>query len=287
MKNNNLFIILLILIMVLFILTGCTIGKVESKEIVKEVYIDVNDESEENKDTSYDNGNKNNDNNNENNKLNEIDNNIFTICIDPGHQDTPDKSEELIAPGATKTKIKAKLGAKGIVTGKTEYELNLEASFILKEILESQGIKVIMTRTTHNVNLSNKDRAEIANKTNSDLLIRVHADQNRNKTLKGASILTPSKESTYTKDIFEKSKLCSELIFKRLKENEKIDVTKIVYRSDIVGFNWSKVPVMLVEMGYMSNPEEDKKLSNPNYLKMLVEELANGLLDYKKAVESN
>ncbi|MGM9933770.1 MAG: N-acetylmuramoyl-L-alanine amidase, partial [Clostridium sp.] len=47
---------------------------------------------------------------------------------------------------------------------------------------------------------------------------------------------------------------------------------------DMTGFNWSKVPVILVEMGFMSNPEEDKLLSDEGYQNKLAQGLCNGIV---------
>nr|WP_246869632.1 N-acetylmuramoyl-L-alanine amidase [Priestia megaterium] len=46
------------------------------------------------------------------------------------------------------------------------------------------------------------------------------------------------------------------------------------------GFNWSKVPSTLVELGFMTNPTEDKNLSDPLYLKNLLTNIADGILHY-------
>ena len=48
------------------------------------------------------------------------------------------------------------------------------------------------------------------------------------------------------------------------------------------GFNWSKVPVILPEIGFMTNPEEDKKLSDEAYLTHVMELLASGIEEYVK-----
>ncbi|WXB92865.1 N-acetylmuramoyl-L-alanine amidase [Bacillus sp. FJAT-52991] len=46
------------------------------------------------------------------------------------------------------------------------------------------------------------------------------------------------------------------------------------------GFNWSKVPVILAEIGFMTNPEEDLKLADPAYLTKLMQLIANGIEQY-------
>lgn len=204
----------------------------------------------------------------------------FLVVIDPGHQDRANIAPEPIGPGAKETKMKVTGGTSGVATGKPEYKLTLEASLILGQLLESRGVRVIFTRTTNNVNISNKERAEIANQNNADLLIRIHADGSTNSKVHGLSVLTPIENSRYTKKIFDDSLRASEFIIDETKKNESVQVNGISYRGDMSGFNWSKVPCTLVELGFMTNPTEDKNLSDPGYLKKLLTNIANGVMQY-------
>ena len=56
----------------------------------------------------------------------------------------------------------------------------------------------------------------------------------------------------------------------------------VIERKDLTGFNWSTVPVVLVEMGFLSNPEEDKKLSTDSYKDKISKSLANGVSEIFK-----
>jgi N-acetylmuramoyl-L-alanine amidase len=204
----------------------------------------------------------------------------FLVVIDPGHQQRANLGKEPVGPGASETKIKVTGGTSGVATGKPEYELTLEASLILGDILEKRGVKVIYTRTTHDVNLSNKERAEIANQNNADLFIRVHADGSENRSVKGLSVLTPSKDDEFTKAIFQDSLQASQLILDETRKNPAIKVNGISYRGDLSGFNWSKVPSTLIEMGFMSNPTEDENLSDTVYLTNLLTNVADGITKF-------
>ena len=99
-----------------------------------------------------------------------------TIVIDPGHQTRGDSSKEPIGPGATETKAKVTTGATGISTKQKESELALKVALLLEKALKEEGYNVIMTRTTNNVNISNKERAMIANNAEADAFLRIHAD---------------------------------------------------------------------------------------------------------------
>ena len=99
-----------------------------------------------------------------------------TIVVDPGHQAKGDSSKEPIGPGASETKAKVTTGATGIYTKQQESELALKVALLLEKELKQEGYNVIMTRKTNNINISNSQRAKIANDAKADAFIRIHAD---------------------------------------------------------------------------------------------------------------
>ncbi|MEK4027846.1 N-acetylmuramoyl-L-alanine amidase [Pseudobacillus sp. FSL P4-0506] len=204
----------------------------------------------------------------------------FLVVIDPGHQAKANLEQEPIGPGAKETKYKVTGGTTGAATGKPEYVLTLEASNLLKSQLEQRGIKVIMTRTMHEVNISNQERAEIANKNGANLFVRIHADGAESAAVNGFSVLVPAKESPYTKSIFDKSYQAGQSVLKSVSAEVPLHQGGIFFRSDMSGFNWSRVPVILPEIGFMTNPEEDRKLSDSAYLTNLMSLLADGIKNY-------
>ena len=203
----------------------------------------------------------------------------FTICIDPGHQEKGDNKTEPISPGSGQRKARVSSGTAGVGTKKAEYIVNLEASMILKEILKAKGYNVVMTRESHNVTISNAERAEVANKCNADLTIRIHCDSLNDSGKTGATILVPSKNGQNTKSIFEASNKYAKILEKNLKTGG-IKVNGVFERSDITGFNWSQVPVVIFEKGFMSNWNEDKMLCDTSYQKKLKESLAKSIDEY-------
>lgn len=204
-----------------------------------------------------------------------------TIFIDPGHQRKGDLSKERVSPSSNETKYKVTYGASGVATKKPEYQLTLEASMVLKQELEKRGFHVMMSRTQNDVNVSNMQRAEMANNANASLTVRVHADgSDDNSSVRGFSILTPANTQD-TQGIYQESLQASQTILNTMRSNGiQIHGSGIFKRSDMTGFNWSKTPVVLLEMGFMSNPDEDRLLSDPSYQRKLMGLTADAIMKY-------
>ncbi|MGL4346136.1 MAG: N-acetylmuramoyl-L-alanine amidase family protein [Cellulosilyticaceae bacterium] len=201
------------------------------------------------------------------------------ICIDPGHQAKGDAKSEPIAPGASARKARVSSGTAGVGTKKAEYIINLEAATILKQMLENKGYQVVMTREIHEVNMSNSERAQVANKAGADMTVRIHCDSISNGEKTGASLLVPSKESSYTKAIYTPSYQYAECLKQSLVA-KGVKVNGIFERADMTGFNWSKVPVIVFEMGFMSNWNEDQMLASRDYQTKLMEAVTVALDQY-------
>ncbi len=187
-----------------------------------------------------------------------------TIVIDPGHAAKANLNKEAIAPGSKELKIKDGGGADGIVTKTPEHIINMKIAVKLRKLLEENGYNVVMTKTKYEESLGNIERAEIGNRNNADLAIRIHADADNNPSARGASILVPAPKG-YAKDISGLSRKYGTSILNSLIKEVGMKNRGIVERSDLTGFNWSKVPVVLVEVGFLSNAEEDKLLNTEDY----------------------
>lgn len=202
------------------------------------------------------------------------------IVIDAGHGGTATSETEPISPGSKTMKAKDVSGASGVVTGNSEYAINLDVSLKLKDYLIKDGYTVIMTRTSNSQSIGNIARAEIGNKNNANLVIRVHADSSTNNSAKGASMLVPG-DVGYAKDISAISEKYGEIILNTLLNQVGMKNRGVIIRTDLTGFNWSKVPSVLIEMGFLSNPDEDRLLSSNSYQDKIAQGLFNGI---KKAL---
>jgi N-acetylmuramoyl-L-alanine amidase len=149
----------------------------------------------------------------------------------------------------------------------------------LKDRLEDAGLTVVMTRDSNDVNISNSERAIIANEVAADLFVRIHADGSPNPEVAGITTLYPG-ANTWTKGIAEESKRAADLVHAAVVGSTGAVSLGTVQRTDLTGFNWSEVPTVLVECGFMSNPVEDRLLASPHYQTKLATGMAVGILEY-------
>lgn len=204
----------------------------------------------------------------------------FTIVIDAGHQIKSDESMEPIGPGATETKKKVSSGTQGRFTNVPEYQVNLEVASKLRDQLVKLGYTVVMVRETNEVNLSNSQRAAIANEVNADAFIRLHCNGSENKNKTGILTICQTKVNKYCGDSYEESRLLSDCLLSELVKETKANNCGVMETDTMSGINWSRVPATIVEMGYMTNEKEDHLLVSEEYQGKLVAGLVKGIEVY-------
>lgn len=206
--------------------------------------------------------------------------NRIKIAIDAGHQKKQLSAKEAIGPGSDKTKPMVSSGAEGVVTKRPEYQVNLEVALKLKSVLVARGYDVYMIRETNDVSLSNKKRALMANESGSDILLRLHCNSADSQSANGALTMSPTASNPYCKSIVANSQDLSECVVSTLCRRTGAVNRGVTQTDEMTGINWSKIPVTIVEMGFMSNPDEDQKLSDGHYQSMLAEGIADGVDRY-------
>lgn len=204
------------------------------------------------------------------------------IGIDAGHQAKGNGDKEAIGPGASVIKAKVSSGTTGVSSRVPEYKLTLAIAKQLKEELIARGYEVVMTRTTNDVDISNKERALLLNEA-CDIGIRLHCDGSSSSTVKGATALYTSTKNPYVKaSVSKNSKLLANALMEHYCEVTGIKNRGGSYRDDLTGNNWSTIPNVVLEMGFMSNASEDEWMQKRGNQAKMVQGIADGIDAYFK-----
>lgn len=203
----------------------------------------------------------------------------YIVVIDAGHQGRADLRPEPIGPGSSITKPRVAGGASGVVSRLPESRVTLAVALRLERLLKARGYAVVMCRRTQDVNISNRQRAELANRAHADLFVRIHLDGMPGSSASGTSMLYPA-VNTWTKPIAARSRVAAGIVHARLVRALGLPNRGLVARGDLTGFNWAKVPAVLPELAFMSNARDDRLLASSAGQDKAARGLADGIAAY-------
>lgn len=204
------------------------------------------------------------------------------IALDPGHQgpNVDMSAQEPNAPGSGVMKTKATGGTGGRFTGIPEYQLNLDIALMVRDRLTALGYDVIMTREDNDTAISNAERAALANDAGADISVRIHANGSESSSANGALVLIGSASNPYVGGLYDSSSRLAETVLNAYCASTGMQNLGIQVNDTMTGINWSKIPVIILEMGFMTNEQDDRNMADASFREKMADGIVNGINVY-------
>ncbi len=202
------------------------------------------------------------------------------VAIDPGNQANENVISEPIGPNSQVTKRSATKGNVGSTYDTNEYEINLVYAMLLKTELENRGYEVVLTRDSNDADISNKQRAELANSSGASVFIRIQMNYSSNKELSGTMAITMTGDSPYNSRLYGESYHLATRILQGIVLETGAVNQGIYETNDMTAINWSEIPVVVIKVGFLSNANDEANLLDVEYQTKMISGIANGVDSY-------
>lgn len=185
----------------------------------------------------------------------------YIVVIDAGHQAVPNLEQEPMSSSMGGSKDKSSEGFYGVTSGINESEINLSVELVLKAYLESLGCEVYVTRESDDVDISNKERAELAVSYNPDLYIRLYCNAANDSMASGCEVIVPS-GGKYSSDLPG----WGEALGNAVSAATGSAFNGCTASGNYSGLNWANsVPSFMLRMGYLTNSDDEALLLDEEY----------------------
>ena len=205
--------------------------------------------------------------------------NGITVCIDPGHSGVVASGYVPLGPGSSDMKLADTSGTRGRFSGVAEYVLTMQIANQLRTELEARGYNVIMTRTDNSTPVDCVTRAQIGNN-GADIMVRLHFDGLDNSSVSGAHSIVIAPNNPWNPQTYAGSARLGRCIIDSYCSATGIRNRGVSEQNNMTGNNWSTIPCVLLEMGFMTNQHDDLYMTNPANHSAMVNGIANGIDAY-------
>lgn len=176
------------------------------------------------------------------------------VGIDPDGQIAPNALPEYLAPNSKVLTAKMNERNFGVNSKTPDYTINLSVAGILKKTLEEEGASVLLTRESSEIDLSNRERAELLSKAHCDVLVRLSCTSSDNPMTKGVEIQV----SRFSQD--EQTAAFAAEVLSNISKAAGLESIGVSPVSENTFLNWAEGIAVSVELGYLTNSGDEKIL---------------------------